>query len=54
MDVEMAASCLMGTVDSFVRARVYLGAEYDAAQVAESVVELYGRGLAAAGVAVAG
>jgi AcrR family transcriptional regulator len=54
VDVEMAASCLMGTVDSFVRARVYLGAEYDAEQVAASIVELYGRGLAASNAPVAG
>jgi AcrR family transcriptional regulator len=46
VDVDTAASCLMGTVDSFVRAQVYLGVEYDPDQVAESIVELYDRGLA--------
>lgn len=46
IDVDTAASCLMGTVDSFVRARVYLGVEYDPDQVTESIVDLYGQGLA--------
>jgi AcrR family transcriptional regulator len=52
VDVDMAASCLMGTVDSFVRARVFLGAEYDAGEVAQGILELYKRGLAASAVPV--
>lgn len=40
----------MGTVDSFVRAQVYLGVEYDSEQVAECIVDLFERGLVAADV----
>jgi AcrR family transcriptional regulator len=46
VDVDTTASCLMGTVDSFVRARVYLGVEYDPEYVADTIAELYRRGLA--------
>jgi AcrR family transcriptional regulator len=48
VDVDTAAACLMGTVDSFVRAQVYLGAEYDLEQVTECILDLYRRGLTAA------
>jgi AcrR family transcriptional regulator len=50
VDVDTTAACLMGTVDSFVRARVYLGAEYDLEEVAECIVDLFKRGLMAADV----
>ena len=50
VDVDTVAACLMGTVDSFVRAQVYLGAEYDSEQVAECIVDLFKRGLVAADV----
>jgi AcrR family transcriptional regulator len=45
VDVDTMAACLMGVVDSFVRARVYLGAEYDSEQVTECIVDLFTRGL---------
>lgn len=45
VDVETAAACLMGTVDSFVRARVLLGVEYDLARVRDCVMDLMRRGL---------
>jgi len=45
VDVDTAASCLMGTVDSFVRARVYLGVDYDVEQIKGCVVDLLMRGL---------
>jgi len=48
VDVDTMAACLMGTVDSFVRARVYLGVEYDLEEVAECIVDLYKHGLMAA------
>lgn len=47
LDLDTAAACLMGMVDSFVRARVLLGAEYDLARVQACVVDLMRRGLAA-------
>ena len=47
VDVDTMASCLMGTVDSFVRARAYLGVEYDLEQVTECIVDLFTRGLIA-------
>ena len=43
--VDTAAACLLGTVDSFVRSRAYLGVEYDLAEVAGCVVDLYTAGL---------
>lgn len=45
VDVDTIAACLMGTVDSFVRARVYLGAEYDSEKVTDCIVDLFTRGL---------
>lgn len=48
VDVDTIAACLMGTIDSFVRARVYLGAEYDLEKVAECIVDLFKHGLMAA------
>jgi AcrR family transcriptional regulator len=47
VDVEVVAACLLGTIDSFVRAQVYLGTAYDREQVVECVVDLYTRGLMA-------
>ena len=47
VDVDTMAACLMGTIDSFVRAQVYLGAEYDIEKVAECIVDLFTRGLMA-------
>lgn len=46
MDVRLAASCLLGLVDSFVRARVYLGVEYDMDQVEACIVDLLSHGIA--------
>lgn len=48
VDVDTMAACLMGTIDSFVRAQVYLGAEYDLEKVAECIEDLFTRGLVAA------
>lgn len=48
VDVDTMAACLMGTIDSFVRAQVYLGVEYDSEQVTECIVDLFKRGLVAA------
>ena len=45
VNVDTAAACLLGTVDSFVRSRAYLGVEYDLAEVAGCVVDLYTAGL---------
>jgi AcrR family transcriptional regulator len=45
VNVDTTAACLMGTVDSFVRAQVYLGAEYDLEEVADCIVDLFTRGL---------
>lgn len=50
VDVDTMAACLMGTIDSFVRAQVYLGVEYDSEQVTECIVDLFKRGLVAADV----
>jgi hypothetical protein len=47
VDVDTMASCLMGTVDSFVRAQVYLGAEYDLQEVSDCIVDLFADGLRA-------
>jgi AcrR family transcriptional regulator len=47
VDVDTTASCLMGTIDSFVRAQVYLGVDYDLEEVADCIVDLYRHGLAA-------
>jgi AcrR family transcriptional regulator len=52
VDVDIAASCLMGMVDSFVRAHVYLGAEYDLDHVTQVIVDLLMRGLRASAVPV--
>lgn len=46
VDVDRAAACLMGSVDSFVRSKVYLGIDYDPEEVTEGVVDLFTRGLA--------
>ncbi len=45
--VDHAASCLMGTVDSFVRGQVYLGAAYNPGEVTDAIVDLFTHGLAA-------
>jgi TetR/AcrR family transcriptional regulator len=43
--VGTAAACLLGTVDSFVRSRAYLGLEYDPEEIADCIVELLSEGL---------
>jgi len=50
VDVDTMAACLMGTIDSFVRAQVYLGVEYDLEEVAECILDLFKRGVVAADV----
>ena len=50
VDVDTMAACLMGTIDSFVRAQVYLGAEYDLERVVEGIMNLFKYGLVAADV----
>jgi AcrR family transcriptional regulator len=47
VDVEVMAACLLGTIDSFVRAGVYLGTRYDHEHVVACIVDLYTRGLIA-------
>jgi len=48
VDGDTMAACLVGTVDSFVRAQVYLGVDYDPEQVADCIVDLFTHGLVAA------
>lgn len=45
VDVETVAACLLGTIDSFVRSRFFLGLEYDLEEVTECIVDLFTRGL---------
>ena len=45
VDVDTAASCIMGAVDSFVRARAYLNVENDVDRVTACVVDLFTCGL---------
>lgn len=45
VDVDTVAACLMGTIDSFVRSRFFLGLEYDLEEVTECIVDLFTRGL---------
>lgn len=45
--VDTAAACLLGTVDSFVRSRAYLGLEYDPQEIADCLVDLFTGGLQA-------
>lgn len=47
VDLDIMAGCLMGAIDSFVRARVYLGVEYDLQRVTDSMVDLFVHGLIA-------
>lgn len=47
VDVDTAASCVMGAVDSFVRARAYLNVENDVDRVTACVVDLFICGLMA-------
>lgn len=47
VDVDTAAACLVGTVDSFIRAQFFLDVEYDMENVTENIVDLYARGLTA-------
>ena len=46
LDVDTTAACLLGSVDSFVRAQVYLGAVYDPEELTESILNLFERALA--------
>jgi AcrR family transcriptional regulator len=45
--VDTTAACILGTVDSFIRSRVYLGVEYDREEVADCIVDLLAGGLRA-------
>ena len=45
VDVHIIASCLMGTVDSFVRSQVYLGVQYDPQELTSAIVDLFANGL---------
>jgi len=45
VEIDTVAACLMGTIDSFVRSRFYLGAEYEIEEVTECIVDLFTRGL---------
>ena len=48
VDVDTMAVCLMGTMDSFVEAEVYLGIEYDLERVVACILDLFKHGLVAA------
>jgi TetR/AcrR family transcriptional regulator len=43
--VDTAAACLLGTVDSFVRSRAYLGLEYDPEEISDCLLDLFTGGL---------
>ncbi len=45
VNVDATAACLMGTVDSFVRAKTHLGVQYDLEEITDCIVSLYERGL---------
>jgi len=45
VNVDTMAACLLGTIDSFVRAQVYLEVEYDLQEVTDCIVDLFTRGL---------
>ncbi|MFW6136045.1 MAG: TetR/AcrR family transcriptional regulator [Chloroflexota bacterium] len=45
VDVDRAAACLMGSVDSFVRGEVYLGVGYEREEVTDCIVDLFTYGL---------
>jgi TetR/AcrR family transcriptional regulator len=47
VQVDTAAACLLGTVDSFVRSRAYLGIDYDLEVTARCLVDLFADGLRA-------
>ena len=47
MDVETMAACVVGTIDTFVRVQVYLGADLDLERVSRSILDLFRQGLAA-------
>jgi hypothetical protein len=45
MNVDATAACLLGTVDSFVRAKTHLGVQYDLEEITDCITELYTDGL---------
>jgi hypothetical protein len=47
LDIDTVADCVIGLIDSFVRARVYLGAAYDVGQIERCVVDLLSHGVKA-------
>ena len=47
VNVAATAACLLGTVDSFVRAKTHLGTQYDLEEITDCIVELYRDGLSA-------
>lgn len=47
IDVDTMAVCLMGTMNSFVEAKVYLGIEYDLERVVACIMDLFTHGLVA-------
>ena len=47
VNVDATAACLLGTVDSFVRAKTHLGTQYDVEEITDCIVELYTDGLRA-------
>jgi TetR/AcrR family transcriptional regulator len=47
MNVDATAACLLGTVDSFVRAKTHLGVQYDPEEITDCIVSLYQHGLSA-------
>ena len=45
VDMHAAAVCLVGTVDSLVSGRAYLGLEYDTQKTSAALVDLLTKGL---------
>ena len=45
--VDAIAACLLGTVDSFVRAKTHLGVQYDLEEITDCIAELFTDGLRA-------
>lgn len=47
VEPNTVAACLLGTVDSFVRSRLFLGLEYEPEELTHSIVDLFAEGLRA-------
>jgi AcrR family transcriptional regulator len=47
VNLDATAACLLGIVDSFVRAKTHLGVQYDLEEITDCIAELYTDGLRA-------